>query len=129
LRFVALFPFFWGLAAAFGCGQSTSEKRGELSRISKAIDDVRMAANANKGARLHQLSAARCIHFCELRESCVRAYQRHVGALSLIDEAKKANSEVSVDLLVRAESELKAARPLVEECAALQGELLRNWKS
>jgi hypothetical protein len=122
-----LFALVWA-TLMLGCQPGAAEKRGELSRLNKAIDDVRLAANSSKMPYMKRLAASSCVHFCELRDGCLLAYERHVEALSLIDQAKRAKRESQLELLDRAESSLKEARDLVDRCAASQGELSLKWR-
>jgi len=132
----------WGgfgllLVLAAGCrSQEAREFEAEVAGIARQIEVVRDADNAGKGAALEGLKTAACRdeRACELKTKCIRAYMQHVAALELSQQAaalvamaeKDATAQLAAAATVAdAEEKLNAAKPLTEQCASAQGELVR----
>ena len=97
----------------------------ELSRINKAIDDLRMAENSGKAPFLKQLRAEVCQEHCVLRDKCIEAYEAHIEALSLIEDAGRRGKDEAARRLDQAEGRLKEALVQIKACTSLQAELSR----
>ena len=115
-------------------GPSASEK-AEAGQISRAIDVLRDAPNAQKGELLDTLKAIGCQAppLCELQRLCVDGYGQHVLALSETARAKAlilagdAPGEAS-GILSAAQAELAEAAPKIARCADAQGAAHRSYK-
>lgn len=115
-------------------GPSASEK-AEAGQISRAIDVLRDAPNAQKGELLDTLKAIGCAapSLCELQRLCVDGYGQHVLALSETARAKAliaagdTQGEAS-GILSAAQAELAEAAPKIARCADAQGAAHRAYK-
>ena len=115
-------------------GPSANEK-AEAGRISRAIDVLRDAPNAQKGELLGALKAVACevAPLCALQRVCVDGYGQHVLALSETARAKAliaagdAQGEAGM-ILNSAKVELAEAAPKIARCADAQGAAHRTYK-
>jgi hypothetical protein len=107
-----------------------------VAGIARQIEVVRDADNAQKGAALEGLKTVACRdeRACELKAKCIRAYMQHAAAIELSQQAAELASMARTDQTAKlaaaatvadAEEKLNAARPLTEQCATAQGELVR----
>ena len=115
-------------------GASASEK-AEAGRINHAIDQLRAASNAQKGARLDALKSLSCENgeLCALQRLCVDAYGQHVFALAETARAKSLigtpdGAPEAARILDFAQSELALAAPKISHCADAQGVTQRKYK-
>ena len=115
-------------------GPSASQK-AEAGRISRAIDVVREAPNAQKSELFAQLQAAACEtpDLCELQRECVAGYAQHLLGLEQTTRAKAllADGGAAADVsqaLDAAKSALSRAEPLIARCADAQGAAHRKYK-
>jgi hypothetical protein len=135
--------FLWRSAPllAFGVcscslGASASQK-AEAGRISRAIDVLREAPNAQKGALFAQLQNASCElpDLCELKRLCVAGYAEHLRGLDqtahakalLADSGAEAATE-AIAALGAAKTALSKAEPQIAQCADAQGAAHRKYK-
>ena len=125
---------FATLAASCSLGPSASDK-AEAGLLTRAIDVLRDAPNAGKGALLDSLKAASCTiaDLCELQKQCVDGYGQHVAALSETERAKRllksAGSETeAAQALDYAAKELAEAAPKISKCADAEGAAKRKYK-
>lgn len=102
--------------------------------VSRSIDAVRSADNVGKAGALHGLRAAPCTFpdICAVRSACIAAYELHVRG---VEAAAKAAGLLNTDdapkaaeLLGAAESDLKRASELANDCTSAQGELQRRYR-
>jgi hypothetical protein len=67
-----------------------------------------------------------------VRSYCVAAYEKHVAALGLVDQAKAtvatAPAASVAATLDAAEVGLTQAKSMTDECATRQGELIRRFR-
>ncbi len=116
------------------CDSDHGERRREWARLTHAINQVREAENAEKAKALGQIEQLSCLHFCQLRETCLSAYRLHTAAFARVasvqatsptDEARGNPSLRSTlqEELTLAEREFGRARQKTNDCAALQGQL------
>lgn len=120
-----------------GCRSAESrELEGEISALSRHINALRNAENAQKRAFLEALEQASCQspEGCGLQSLCVAAYTRHLDALEASRRAKALIGQTdagrgaglrAAEEVARADQELAQARRLTEECVAKQGALRR----
>ena len=115
-------------------GASAGEK-AEAGRINHAIDQLRAASNAQKGALLDALQSVSCEPpaLCELSRVCVDAYGQHVFALAETARAKVLiakpdGAAEAARILDFAQSELALAAPKISHCADAQGVVQRKYK-
>jgi hypothetical protein len=115
-------------------GASASEK-AEAGRISHAIDQLRAAANPQKGQLLAALKSLSCetAELCELQRVCIDGYGQHVFALAETARAKSLlatpeRASEAVQMLDLAQSELALAAPKISRCADAQGVTQRKYK-
>jgi hypothetical protein len=115
-------------------GPSAGEK-AEAGLITRAIDVLRDAPNAQKGGLLDGLKSAACAvpDLCELQRVCIDGYGQHVAALSETERAKTlvavggdaAEASRALDF---ARSELAEAAPKIARCADAEGAARRKYK-
>lgn len=121
------------LVAVVGCDEKERATRSEAANVSRAIDAVRTAENAHKSGPLAALRAVACSapEVCAVRSHCVAAYETHVAALGLVDEAKAtvatAPAASVAAILASAERGLGQAKAATDECATRQGEMVRRF--
>lgn len=113
-------------------GPSSSEK-AEAGLITRAIDVLRDAPNAQKGELLDALKSVSCgaPELCELQRLCVDGYGQHVAALSETERAKgllASNPAEANRALDYARSELAEAAPKIARCADAEGSARRKYK-
>jgi hypothetical protein len=129
------------LAFAAGCeGEQAQEARREAARVSRAVDVLRGAPNPEKAPRLVALRAVECTapDVCEVKEACVRAYERHLAAVEGSRAARRAvTADAALDqdaagaaaeLTTRSQAELEKGKELNRRCLALQGALRRRHR-
>ncbi|MEO6603964.1 MAG: hypothetical protein ABIQ16_29040 [Polyangiaceae bacterium] len=127
----------WVFLCCFLChcslGASASEK-AEAGQITRAIELLRDAPNAQKGALLDGLKSASCAapDLCELQRLCVDGYGQHVAALSETERAKAlvatGDAAEASRALDYARSELAEAAPKIAHCADAEGAARRKYK-
>jgi hypothetical protein len=115
-------------------GPSATEK-AEAGLISRAIDVLRDAPNAQKGELLDGLKSVSCAvpDLCELQRLCVDGYGQHVAALSETERAKAlvaaaGDAAEAGRALDYARSELAEAAPKIARCADAEGAARRRYK-
>ena len=121
-------------------GASATEK-AEAGRISRAIDVLRDAPNAQKAELLGALKSAHCeaADLCDLQRLCVEGYAQHVQALSETARAKALLTTAGAGAGAQAESEaaaaldsarrgLSLAASKIGRCADAQGAAHRKYK-
>ena len=115
-------------------GPSASDK-AEAGLISRAIDVLRDAPNASKGALLDGLKSVNCSvpDLCELQRVCVDGYGQHVAALSETERAKGllasgGDASEASRTLDYARAELAEAAPKIAHCADAEGAARRKYK-
>jgi hypothetical protein len=102
--------------------------------VSRAIEAVRNADNAQKSSPLAALRAVPCsvADVCAAQSLCVAAYEGHVKALELIERVKATASTAPVEsvkqALGEAQSALASAKEHTDDCATKQGELARKYR-
>ena len=120
---------------ALGCRHfdpSRGKRAAEFARLDSALRRLQEAPNRAKAKPLADLVSAPCKQLCEFQSLCGRAYRMHSEALERVSQARarlnRPSNEPAViaELLASAEGELKAARPLLADCAAEQGRLQRE---
>jgi hypothetical protein len=115
-------------------GPSASQK-AEAGRISRAIDVLRAAPNAQKAELFAALQSASCEtqDLCELKRLCAAGYAEHLSGLGQTAHAKAlladgaASAEVA-QALASAQSQLTQAEPEIARCADAQGAAHRKYK-
>jgi hypothetical protein len=121
------------VGALGACEEKERATRSEAAAVSRAIDAVRTADNAQKSGPLGALRAVPCSapEVCAVQSHCVAAYEKHVAVLGLLADAKATSAtappEGLVATLAKAERDLAEARTLTDDCATRQGELLRRF--
>ncbi len=119
-----------------GCslGPSASDK-AEAGLITRAIDVLRDAPNAQKGELLDGLKSASCSapDLCELQKQCVDGFGQHVAALSETERAKGllksgGSDTEAAQALDYASKELAEAAPKIAKCADVEGAAKRKYK-
>ena len=119
-----------------GCslGPSASQK-AEAGQISRAIDVLREAPNAQKPALFAQLQSVACEtpDLCELKQICSAGYAMHLGGLSETARAKALLADGGADAQVNqaleaAQAALAQAEPQIAKCADAQGAAHRKYK-
>jgi len=131
---VKLAAFAAALALLAGCDEKERAVRSEAAGVSRAVDAVRTAENAQKSAPLDALRRTPCsaAEVCAVQSYCVAAYEKHVAALALVDEAKAtvatAPAEKVAATLKAAEAGLGQAKTMTDDCATRQGELVRKFR-
>ena len=103
--------------------------------VTRAIDVLRDAPNAQKGALLDGLKSVSCAvpDLCELQRVCVDGYGQHVAALSETERAKAlvasgGDATEAGRALDYARSELAEAAPKISHCADAEGTARRKYK-
>jgi hypothetical protein len=121
-------------ATACSLGPSASQKT-EAGQISRAIDVLREAPNAQKPALFAQLQRAACEapDLCELKQICSAGYAMHLGGLSETARAKALLADGGADAQVNqaleaAKAALTQAEPQIAKCADAQGAVHRKYK-
>jgi hypothetical protein len=115
-------------------GSSASQK-AEAGQISRAIDVLREASNAQKPELFAALQGASCEtpDLCELKQLCVAGYAQHLQGLSETTRAKAlfADGGTAIEVtraLDGARAELSLAEPQIARCADAQGAAHRKYK-
>lgn len=117
-----------------GCDEKERAVRSEAASVSFAIDAVRKAENDQKSGPLELLRAIKCSapDVCAVQSYCVAAYEKHVGALGLVAEAKAtvatAPPATVAATLKAAEDGLGQAKTMTDQCATRQGEMARRFR-
>jgi len=127
--------------ASFGCRSSEARRlEAEVAALSHAIDNLRNAPNDGKATLLEALEKVTCERpeACQLKQSCVAAYQRHRAGLEASERARAllADKEGGTGAVIsaaselnRAQIELEHARTMTDRCSADQGALLRKVRA
>ncbi len=114
--------FFLGALLLASCSRVSPERRAEFEQISRAIDVLRNAPNEHKAQRIQPLRELSCDAYCDLRDTCVSAYEIHIAALELIERARSKPNLIEEEL-DQAELRLGRAKDAATACAAEQGRL------
>ena len=111
-----------GALLSSSCQRAENEARSEAVALSRAIDGVRAADNAEKASALGALRSAKCSHpdVCRVQSACLRAYELHVSAVQSAAEAQRQIDAGSPDFSRSGE--------LAQQCTNLQGELVRKFR-
>jgi hypothetical protein len=121
-------------ALLFGCPAGDGPARSEAAAVSRGIEALRNADNAQKSAPLAALRALPCsvADVCAVQSLCVAAYEGHVQALALIERVKATARTAPVETVQRslteAERALERAKQGTDDCATKQGELVRKYR-
>lgn len=121
-------------AAVTSCKRAENEARSEAGALSRAIDGVRNANNAEKAHAVGALRSAKCSHpdVCRVQSACLSAYELHVSAVQSAAQAQRhidAGSPArAASALVNAERDLEKSSELARRCTNLQGELVRQFR-
>ncbi|MCB9589074.1 MAG: hypothetical protein H6718_26915 [Polyangiaceae bacterium] len=118
------------MSGATACDDKTAI-RDEAASLSRAVDELREAPNADKASKLKALRALGCNHAdtCGFRDQCADAYGEHVKGLEGIAKAKAMDDPfMSASELKKAEEALKAAEEKTAACADRQGALVRQYR-
>ncbi|HEX3777583.1 MAG TPA: hypothetical protein VHV51_24105 [Polyangiaceae bacterium] len=115
-------------------GPSATEK-AEAGNLSRAIDLLREAPNAQKPELFTALQSTSCEtpDLCELKRICESGYAKHLSGLRQTAAAKSlladggADGEV-VNALAAATAALEEAAPQIAQCADAQGAAHRKYK-
>jgi len=108
--------------------------RSEAAAVSRAVEVLRNADNAQKSGPLAALRAVPCSlpDVCGVQSFCVAAYEEHVRVLALIagvhDNAASAPADTLKAAVAAAEAGLTRAKAQTDACASKQGELARKYK-
>lgn len=126
------------VAGLVSCSAADPAARGEVERVARAVSELREASNSEKAAalaRLEQVPAA-TPDGVRLKQLCLGAYRRYVGALGALGVVRRAVAPDAgglgdagpraAALVAGAELELRAVGPELERCTALEGELRRK---
>lgn len=133
----ALFAAVLCLSAFLACERDKLEQeRAEAGRVSRAVDLLRRAPNADKGQKLQALRATGCTfpRVCEFRHACVQAYESYVTAIDGAQAARRAlaqdagPTEDAARLVLQSEKRLKQSHELQRKCLAVQGALREELK-
>lgn len=122
--------FFLGVSVVTACNEK-SALRDEAASLSRAVDDLRDAPNADKASKLKALRALGCNHgdTCGFRDQCAEAYAEHVKGVEGIAKAKALEDPLrSAAELKKAEESLKSAGEKTAACADRQGALIREYR-
>jgi hypothetical protein len=115
------------------CEGGERASRPEAAAVSRAVDAVRNAPNADKSGPLKALRATACTvaDICAVQSYCVAAYEQHVNALGLLAEAKASVATAPVasvaETVAAVQQGLARAKTLTDECATRQGEMARHY--
>ncbi len=102
--------------------------------MSRSIDAVRNANNADKAAALQTLRGAACTFpdICAVQSACIAAYELHVRGVEAAAKAagflSTSETERAAELLSAAESDLERASELANGCTSAQGEMQRRYR-
>ena len=123
-----------GALALAACAHDDGPARSEAAAVSRAVEVLRNADNAQKSAPLAALRAVPCSlpDVCGVQSLCVAAYEEHVRVLTLLaainDNAAVAPADALKEALSKAEAGLTRAKAQTDACATKQGELARKYK-
>lgn len=100
-----------------------------------ALETLRSAPNDSKAPLLKALESVECRSedVCELKRTCVAAYEVHLRALSGTRAARRAieqdagKNERAAQLLGQSASLLKEAAEKTKRCTELEGEVVRRY--
>jgi hypothetical protein len=127
--------------ASFGCRSSEARQlEAEVATLSHTIDSLRNAPNEGKATLLEALEKLSCerSEACQLKQSCVAAYQRHLAGLGASERARAllADKDGGTGAVIsaatelnRAQIELEHARAMTDRCSADEGALLRKVRA
>ena len=122
-----------GLLCHCSLGPSATEK-AEAGLITRAVDVLRDAPNAQKAELLDSLKSVSCAvpDLCELQRVCIDGYGQHVAALSETERARALMSANKAPEASRtldyARAELAEAAPKIAHCADAEGAARRKYK-
>jgi hypothetical protein len=126
------------LIALGGCEHTEQqiERRREAERVVYALESLRNAPNDAKPPLLKALEGVACVteEICELKRTCVGAYEVHLRALAGTRAARHAvESDAGADkkaaeLLGQSARWLEEAARKTKRCADLEGEIVRKHK-
>jgi hypothetical protein len=126
--------FVAGALVLAACVHDEGPARSEAAAVSRAVEALRNADNAQKSAPLAALRAVACSipDICAVQSFCVAAYEEHIRVLTLIvainDNAASAPADTLKEGLASAEAGLTGAKARTDECATKQGELARRYR-
>ena len=115
-----------------GCPASDGPERAEAGRVSRAIDALRTAENADKPSLLEALRKEACTddEVCAVRSACLAAYELHVGSLDTVARAAvlvdAGDPFAAASAFTAARTDLDRARRLAEDCTRAQGDMIRH---
>jgi hypothetical protein len=122
-----------------GCrahGESAEAVRAEAGQVARAVRTLRDAPNEAKAPLLDALSATPCSanDVCAARDACAAAYGIQVQALENLHAVRRAATgstdpvpSAAVDVLARAESDLRRAADQEKACADLEAALTKKY--
>lgn len=122
------------LLSLAACSDRDAQAKQSAARVARAIELVREAPNAGKGAVLPQLGAAACAapDVCQTRDRCRAAYALHVEATSLTAAAahsmSRGNAQEAAALLGSAQEKLGQAGMQIDACMALERALRQKYR-
>ena len=124
------------LESAMACeGEREQEVRREAGRLSRSIDELRAASNAEKRPRLLAMRQLTCSEkdVCKARDACVDAYAHYVRSVEAKNAVRRdldndGGSDRSAELLERSRRDLERSRELNRKCLAEQGALRRRYR-
>jgi hypothetical protein len=108
----------------------------QAGRLVHAVRQLRDAPPDNKGAPLSALRTLECDgDRCELKSTCVEAYELHVRGIQRLAAARHALdgtadplSRKAAETLDDAEQDLQRSAELTKQCADVQGEITRRYR-
>lgn|SRR5690606_21125738 len=118
---------------ANGC-EHEQQVLAEAGQLNHAIDALRLAPNREKRVRLRELEKLSCSApaLCELKQSCEKAYRRHVAALEAVgrignelDAAERAELDTR---LGQARAELVEAERASQACVVKQAAVREKYR-
>ena len=119
------------------CEDREQVARAEAAQLVHAVEGVRQAPHDGKGNALDVLRGKACSseEVCSYKDTCVRAYERHVAATDRIGAVRAELSRSgdgmtpgSLSMLEQAQKELTESKALAEQCVDLGGKLTRKYQ-
>jgi hypothetical protein len=117
-------------------GPSAAQK-AEAGRLSRAIDELREASNAQKPELFAALQGAACetADLCELKRLCTAGYAQHLSGLDQTARAKALLADggaeagvAAIQALDVAKAALSQAEPQIAQCTDAEGAAHRKYK-
>lgn len=137
--FAALFAPWGAPCFVSGCrahGESAEAARAEAGQVVHSIRILRDAPNEGKAPLLEVLAATACSanDVCAARDACAAAYGIQVQALENLHAVRRAATgstdpipSAAVDVLARAEADLRHAADQEKSCADLEAALTKKY--